>query len=191
MAVRSWARYIGIAQGPVSYFGSATDNQRYLRTATQLHAFGWQPWSIPAIRSLVRLPRQKRRWKRRTNTFLKIAAETTGLFINIDLAILLGLLISELIICAYKRSFPPDQRGIVSISLDVQRDRKMQLVIAENGIQKPDTPLHCTAIGEQIIAQLIGHIGADMTTQQHEGTRTTVTFPYHTNGGWRLPLEEF
>src|SRR4051794_40120616 len=32
MAVRSSARYIGIAQGPVNYFGSAAGNQRYLRS---------------------------------------------------------------------------------------------------------------------------------------------------------------
>jgi two-component sensor histidine kinase len=109
---------------------------------------------------------------------LKIAAETTGLFIDIDLAIPLGLLINELISCAYKRDFPSHQRGIVAISLNVQWDGKTHLVIADNGTQTTDTHFHCTPIGEQIIAQLIGHMEADMTTQRHEGTRTTVTFPY-------------
>lgn len=112
---------------------------------------------------------------------LKVAAETTGLFIDIDLAIPLGLLINELITCAYKRSFPPDQRAVVSISLDVLGDSEAQLVIADSGTETPDTPLHCTAIGERIVAQLIGHLGADMTTQRHEGTRTTLTFPYQSS----------
>ena len=112
------------------------------------------------------------------DTSLNVAVEAASLFIEIDLAIPLGLLINELITCAYKRNFSSDQRGIVAISLNVQRDGEAQLVIADNGIEAPDAPLPCTAIGEQIVAQLIRQLGGDMTTQRCDGTRTVVTIPY-------------
>jgi two-component sensor histidine kinase len=111
------------------------------------------------------------------DTSLNVAVETGNLFIDIDLAIPLGLLINELITCAYKRDFPSRQRGIVAVSLNVQKSGEAQLVVADNGIGTPDAPLQCAAMGERIVAQLIRQLGADMTTQRCDGTRVIVTIP--------------
>lgn len=111
------------------------------------------------------------------DTSFDVAVEIGSVFIDIDLAIPLGLLINELITCAYKRDFPSHQRGIVAVSLNVKKSGETQLVIADNGTETPDAPFLCIAMGERIVAQLIRQLGADMTTQRFNGTRVIVTIP--------------
>jgi two-component sensor histidine kinase len=109
------------------------------------------------------------------NMSLNVAVEADGV-IDIDSAITLGLLITELVSNAYKHAFLSDRSGTVDVSLTSLGNDRARLIVADTGVGLSASPQPIT-IGQQIIAELVDQLGAEMTVHQNHGAQISVTFP--------------
>ncbi|WP_158044916.1 GAF domain-containing protein [Skermanella pratensis] len=107
---------------------------------------------------------------------LDVTVEPQDAAIKIDLAISLGLLVTELVSNACRHAFPPGQHGVIDVSLAVMDGGVARLIIADNGAAVLETHSP-SATGQQIIAELVDQLDGDVTMDENHGTRIIVTFP--------------
>jgi two-component sensor histidine kinase len=96
--------------------------------------------------------------------------------LEIDFAISLGLLVTELVSNAYKHAFPSGRAGIVEVGLTLVGDGEARLVVADNGVGMPAT-FGTVTIGQHIIAELVDQLDGEIAIHQDHGTQVAVTFP--------------
>ncbi|UEM07469.1 GAF domain-containing protein (plasmid) [Skermanella rosea] len=107
---------------------------------------------------------------------LDVTVEPGNSAIRTDVAIPLGLLVTELVSGAYKRAFPPDRHGVIDVSLTFTGGGKARLIVSDNGSVLPGT-ISPSAIGQRIITELVDQLDGDLTMDETHGTRIVVTFP--------------
>ncbi|UEM23122.1 GAF domain-containing protein [Skermanella mucosa] len=107
---------------------------------------------------------------------LDVTVEPVDATIKIDVAIPLGLLVTELASNAYRHASPPDQHGIIDVSLTITGGGRAYLIVADNGAAVLNTPSP-SAIGQQIIAALVDQLDGDMTMDESHSRQVVVTFP--------------
>jgi two-component sensor histidine kinase len=112
----------------------------------------------------------------RDDVTLNVTVEPHDAAIKLDLAMPLGLLITELVTNAYKHAFPSDQHGTIDVSLTILGEGKARLVVSDNGIGMPAGPEPVT-IGQHILAALVDELNAEITVHQNQGTDIFITFP--------------
>jgi two-component sensor histidine kinase len=113
---------------------------------------------------------------RQSRARLNVTVEPCDVAFRIDIAIPLGLLVTELVTNAYRDAFPSGESGTIDVSLTIADEGKACLVVSDEGIGMSEVPSYVT-VGQQIIAELVDQLDGEMTMGQNQGTRITVTFP--------------
>lgn len=100
--------------------------------------------------------------------------------LNMDTAIPIGLILSELISNALKHAFPPGEEGEIHISLHSQSDGTAVLRVSDNGIGLPrDKYVHQNrSLGLQLVTLLTQQVKGTLDMDGSSGTTVTITFPY-------------
>jgi two-component sensor histidine kinase/PAS domain-containing protein len=101
--------------------------------------------------------------------------EACPLEVDLDVAVPLGLLVTELVTNCLKHAFP-DAAGIVRVQLARAEDGGVILTVSDNGpgdTGAPETP----GVGASIISGLIGQLFGKLTVDRKDGRTTTVLFP--------------
>ena len=107
---------------------------------------------------------------------LDVTVEPANAAIRTDVAIPLGLLVTELVSGAYKHAFPPDRHGVIDVSLTFTGGGKARLIVSDDGSALPDT-VSPSAIGQRIVTELVDQLDGDVAKDEAHGTRIIVTFP--------------
>ena len=68
------------------------------------------------------------------NVLIKTEVQCEKLEINIDTAMPLGLIITELVTNSIKHAFPPGTTGLISISVTSSDEQNINLIISDNGV---------------------------------------------------------
>jgi two-component sensor histidine kinase len=113
--------------------------------------------------------------KKKISTILEIEQ----IFIDIDTAIPLGLIVNELLTNAYKYAFPDEKKGSVTISLRKENDEKFNLVIKDNGIGLPEKNQivkQSKSLGLNMVNILTRQIKGDLQITVSEGTQFSIHF---------------
>ena len=107
---------------------------------------------------------------------LKIEAE--DIFIDINKAIPLGLIINEIVSNSLKHGFPGDRKGEVSISLQTAGKKKRLLAIRDTGIGIPKNVdlKNLRSLGLQLVSDLINQIGGTFEVIREKGTIFKIKF---------------
>jgi two-component sensor histidine kinase len=96
-----------------------------------------------------------------------------------DVAVSLGLIVTELVINVLKHAFPNDEEGEILVKYDAQ-DSGWQLSVSDNGSGPKDRagePSH-TGLGTSIVEALARQLVATVQkTSGHKGTTVTITAP--------------
>ena len=96
-----------------------------------------------------------------------------------DVAVSLGLIVTELVINVLKHAFPNDEEGGILVKYDAQ-DSGWQLSVSDNGSGPKDRagePSH-TGLGTSIVEALARQLVATVQkTSGHKGTTVTITAP--------------
>ena len=100
-----------------------------------------------------------------------------SIWINIDSAIPLGLIISELVSNSLKYAFPDSRNGRIEISL-VTDNTGYVLIVGDNGIGIPDTFSweETRSLGLRLVRMLTRQISGTITRIPGEGTRFCIEF---------------
>jgi two-component sensor histidine kinase len=102
------------------------------------------------------------------------------LSLNLDIAVPLGLIISELITNSVKHAFQGIKSPKLSITL-IEEDNVYILTFQDNGIGLPSdfTLVNPTSLGTEIISALIEQLEADITYESRDGAWFKICFQKH------------
>jgi two-component system, sensor histidine kinase PdtaS len=106
---------------------------------------------------------------------LEISYDIAPLRVDVDHAMPLGLIVSEVVSNALKHGFPDGRQGKLQIALSAAGD-DLQLVISDNGVGF-DPAGHADGMGRRLVEGLTGQLGGQSSYDQDGGTRFTLVFP--------------
>lgn len=109
---------------------------------------------------------------------INLNLEAENVFLEIDSAIPCGLIINELVSNSLKYAFPNNQKGEISVRFTIQEQRKMVLIIEDNGVGIPEefdiekSPSSGLKLVQALVKQLKGKMEIDRT----QGIKFVITF---------------
>ena len=116
----------------------------------------------------------------------KIAITVTSdpLMLDLDRAINIGLIVSELVSNACKYAFPEEQRGTIAISLERQGEHDMQLTVTDSGVGFNDDQMSEStgSLGLKIVRGLARELDGTLTCSGEAGGRFVLTCPANMPG---------
>lgn len=102
----------------------------------------------------------------------------SGIFLEIDMMIPIGLILNEILSNSYKYAFKNMKLGVIHIELK-QVKKQLQLAVYDNGVglDKNFDIKKQGSLGMQLIHMLSEQIEANMKVSSKVGTRYDITFP--------------
>jgi len=103
----------------------------------------------------------------------KIRIETAieDCILNVQQLTPLGIIVNELVSNMMKYAFVGRDSGVIFISVSIA-DRRMQVVVSDNGVGIPDSIsfTHSTGFGMKLIGMLVDQIGGNIRIERSDGT---------------------
>jgi len=109
---------------------------------------------------------------------ISLKMELHDIYLEIDKAILCGLIINELVSNSLKHAFPDEQSGEIFISLGIEGDKHV-LIFRDNGIGFPDKVdfKKSISLGLQLVTTLTNQLGGDISLDTNGYTKFKILFP--------------
>ncbi len=113
---------------------------------------------------------------------VQVVVSAADLALDIDKAIPLGLISSELVCNAFKHAFPDDRRGVIDVNLSYDAQAPglgAYLQVTDNGIGLPDSFNFATAdsMGFYLIRLLGKQLKAKISMEKTDGLAIRISFP--------------
>jgi two-component sensor histidine kinase len=96
--------------------------------------------------------------------------------VNLDFAISVGLIVTELVTNSLKHAFGTSG-GQITVFLDDRADGDIALVVADNGQAGPEPAPANKGLGTSILQGFVSQLKAKMTVTRNKGTRTEIAIP--------------
>jgi PAS domain S-box-containing protein len=113
------------------------------------------------------------------NRKIKLAVEVSDGIMNIDTAIPVGLILTEVITNSYLHAFNGMEEGLIQVRfLKLEEFSRYQLVLQDNGIGLPENfkPESVQTMGLQIVQLLCRQIDSTLAIESENGTTFTIDF---------------
>lgn len=112
------------------------------------------------------------------NERIQIICRLEPLYLDVDTAIPLGLIINELITNSLKYAFPEGKSGTIEIVLLKEASGKMCLTVSDNGVGKrsPEDPKSSTSFGANLVQMLSKKLKGKPEITTENGYKTTIYF---------------
>ena len=107
---------------------------------------------------------------------VRIAKRLEPIVVDVDTAIPLGLITTELLTNAYRHAFPAGAAGIIRVELAVHAGI-VELTIADNGVGPPKDERGSASTGLRLVQALAKQIGGTFAVNAGPGARSTIRFP--------------
>ena len=107
---------------------------------------------------------------------VRIAKRLERIVVDVDTAIPLGLITTELLTNAYRYAFPAGSAGEIRVELALHAG-SVELTVADDGVGLPKEEGARTSTGLRLVRALAKQIGGTFTTPAGSGVRGTVLFP--------------
>lgn len=101
---------------------------------------------------------------------IRLVQNAESVFLPMNIAVPLGLLLNELVSNALKYAYPPETNGDIRVLLSILSDGKVELSVSDDGIglAKSENTNNSNTLGLQLVQILSDQIGATLTiTRQH------------------------
>lgn len=111
---------------------------------------------------------------------VRLKVEVKEIFMDLDTAIHLGLIVNELVSNSLKHAFPGKRKGTIEVYLDRSNEAadKNILIMRDNGVGIPESlDLQCAgSLGLKIIHTLVKQMKGDIAIDRKNGTAFTIKF---------------
>ena len=116
---------------------------------------------------------------------VKMKIDIANVFLDINTAIPLGLIINELVSNIMKHSFPAGRQGEFRISLHLDEAGKFTLVVSDDGIGFPQDLdfSNLRSLGMKLVNSLTKQLGATIELDRKTGTTFKIIFQVVKKGG--------
>lgn len=113
-----------------------------------------------------------------TSGSIKLETRIDPVFLNIDTAIPVGLLINELLSNSLKHAFPADQGGTICIDFHAHDGDQFVLIFRDDGVGVPqEFDLDkAPSLGLRLVKILTNQIGGELTFHRNGGTEFKIIF---------------
>ena len=110
---------------------------------------------------------------------VRIDVSSDPISVTLDVAIPLGLIVSELVTNAFKHAFPGDAEGTIRVTARSSPDGECVLTVADNGQGLPPAPENAkgSTLGLHLVEILVEQIEGRCQITTAGGTRFDVRFP--------------
>ena len=110
---------------------------------------------------------------------IKITLDLEEIYLDLNKAIPFGMLINEIITNILKHAFPGRKKGELSLRLYRDGNRKIRLLVNDNGIGIPEEVNieNPSTIGLQLIKDLTQQLGGEIQIKSNGGTKIKLIFP--------------
>jgi len=111
------------------------------------------------------------------NRKINIRTHIDNVFLDMDVAIPLGMIVNELVSNSFKHAFRPEDTGDILIDLSCD-GKNFTLVICDNGKGFPEDVnfRETESLGLQLVTTLVDQIDGTIGLEKNDGTRFTITF---------------
>lgn len=109
---------------------------------------------------------------------IELTTDVDEVELDLDKAVSVGLIISELVSNALKHAFPNARAGSVRVELKLLGERRYALAVIDDGVGLPaDRDVHdAGSLGLQIVDDLTQQLHGRIAVRRGSGTNFTVTF---------------
>ncbi|MCH8317763.1 MAG: PAS domain S-box protein [Bacteroidetes bacterium] len=109
---------------------------------------------------------------------IKLKREIDEVFLDIDRAIPLGLIINELVSNSLKYAFPKGRKGEIFISLKSKKNNKIVLEVGDNGLGLPKNfdIQNTETLGLELVRSLTQQLKGSLEIIRHNGTKFKIEF---------------
>jgi two-component sensor histidine kinase len=107
---------------------------------------------------------------------IKIKTDVETVFLDMDTAIPLGMVVNELISNSFKHAFSPGEKGEICVKLSLENE-KLTLIVRDNGSGFPEhiNFKETDSLGLQLVTTLIKQLGGTIGLERDGGTRFRIT----------------
>lgn len=114
----------------------------------------------------------------RPDLILQIRTNIEQKMVSLDTAIICGLIVNELVTNAIKHAFQGRDKGLINIGLFTNKDNKLVLSVADDGVTLPDhiTPGSSESFGMQLIDVFVKQLGGTFEIIREKGTNFQIEF---------------
>ena len=111
------------------------------------------------------------------NSIIELKINVEDIFLDINTAIPLGLIVNELITNSLKHAFPEGRKGEIDVNFH-KKDDYYEFVLMDNGVGVPDTIdyKNTESLGMQIITNLTEQIDGNIELNNENGTTFKISF---------------
>lgn len=111
---------------------------------------------------------------------ITLHTEIADIPLDVDTAILCGLIINELVSNALKYAFREEQTGRISIEISLIDQRITQIILSDDGTGLPDSfnLAETTSIGLKLVKDIVEQLEGTLTISNEQGTHFKITFPW-------------
>lgn len=115
-----------------------------------------------------------------TGPNIKIKTDIDSVFLNIDKAVPLGLILNELISNSLKHAFPDGRKGEIRILLHQDNGGNYSLIVSDNGAGLPSHMdfRNTKSLGLQLVNALTKQLKGNIELDSSNGTQFSITFSH-------------
>jgi two-component sensor histidine kinase len=108
---------------------------------------------------------------------IALRVQIDKVFLGLDVAVPLGLIVNELVTNSFKHAFPNERKGEIMLGLRAPSDTTYELTVADDGVGIP--PGHDTngSLGLQLVHTLTEQLEGHLELQADVGTEFRIAFP--------------
>lgn len=108
---------------------------------------------------------------------INIRTHIDAIFLDMDVAIPLGMIVNELVSNSFKHAFRPGDKGDILIDLSYDGE-KFTLVVCDNGAGFPEEVnfRETESLGLQLVTTLVDQIDGSIRLERTKGTKFIITF---------------
>ncbi len=114
-----------------------------------------------------------------TKTKIELNIEVQNIFLTVNQAVPLGMLLNELLTNAIIHAFPGRSRGAINIRMNLVDDTRCHLTLSDDGVGIPEsiTPATSPSLGLQLAHILAQQLQGKLLISRDKGTSVDLTFP--------------
>lgn len=114
-----------------------------------------------------------------TSTNIDLKTDIDPVYLDIDAAVLCGLIINELVSNSLKYAFPEQQTGEIQVKLQSNLSHMITLTVQDNGIGIPECfdMMQTDSLGLKLVQDLADQLEGHVELNHQQGTEVKITFP--------------
>jgi len=110
------------------------------------------------------------------NKNITFEINANNVFLEVEKAIPVGLIITELVYNAFKHAFVENNEGNILIEIKKNNQNKFELTLKDNGIGFPEKPTPKISIGLDLVSLMVLQINGKLVRKNQQGALFNISF---------------